>query len=134
MDTVAASVEAIYLAYNEAENAHDLAATAALVTDDLKVTINGVPQLASGADDEEANAALFAAYPDYHREVLDIIDNGERGAIRWRMVGTAAPGSNLPPLNLHGCSIVAIRDGRLAEAFLYTDTQALGSILPSGKE
>lgn len=131
---MAATVESVYLAYNDAENAHDLAATTALVTDDLKVSINGVPQLASGADDEEANSALFAAYPDYRREVLDIIDNGDRGAIRWRMVGTPAPGTHLPPLNLHGCSIVAIRDGRLAEAFLYTDTTMLDSILPSAKE
>lgn len=131
---MAATVESVYLAYNEAENAHDLTATAALVSHDLKVTINGVQQLASGADDEEANAALFAAYPDYRREVLDIIDNGERGAIRWRMLGTAAPDTNLPPLDLHGCSIVAIRDGRLAEAFLYTDTSVLGSILPSEGE
>lgn len=128
---MAMTVGSIYRAYNEAENAHDLAATAALVTDDLQVAINGVPQLASGAADEEANAALFAAYPDYRREVLEVVENGDRGAIRWRMVGTPAPGVQLAPLDVHGCSIVEIRDGRLARAFLYTDMSVLASILPS---
>lgn len=124
-------VERIYRAYNDAENAHDLVATTALVTDDLSVTINGVPQLASGSEDEAANAALFAAYPDYRREIVEVISDGQRGAVRWRMVGSPAPGSGLPPLDLHGCSIVAIRDGRLADAHLYVDRAALNTILPS---
>jgi ketosteroid isomerase-like protein len=126
----ATTVGDIYRAYNDAENAHDLGATAALVTDDLQVAINGVPQLSSGADDEQANAALFAAYPDYRREVLEVIEDGSRGAVRWRMVGTPAADSGLPPLDLHGCSVVEVRDGRLARAHLYVDTAVLAAILP----
>lgn len=126
----ATTVGDIYRAYNDAENAHDLQATAALVTDDLQVAINGVPQLSSGADDEQANAALFAAYPDYRREVLEVIEDGSRGAVRWRMVGTPASDSGLPPLDLHGCSVVEVRDGRLARAHLYVDTAVLAAILP----
>lgn len=126
-------VERIYRAYNDAENAHDLEATTALVTDDLVVAINGIPQLSSGADDERANAALFATYPDYRREVLEVIAEGDRGAIRWRMVGTPAAGLDIPALDLHGCSIVEIRDGRLARAHLYVDRAALEAVLSQGE-
>lgn len=127
-------VERIYRAYNDAENAHDLAATSALVTEDLAVAINGISQLSSGADDEQANEALFATYPDYHREVLEVIAQGDRGAIRWRMVGTPAPGRDVPPLDVHGCSIVQVRDGRLARANLYVDMAALNAVLPQGEQ
>lgn len=126
-------VERIYRAYNDAENDHDVKATTALVTEDLEVTINGVPQLSSGSDDEVANAALFAAYPDYHREVIEVIADADRGVIRWRMVGTPAPDSTFAPLDLHGCSVVRVRDGRLANAHLYADMTALSAVLPSEK-
>jgi predicted ester cyclase len=130
---MSSEVERIYRAYNDAENAHDLQATTALVTEDLRVTINGVPQLSSGADDEVANAALFAAYPDYRREVIEVIADSDRGVVRWRMVGTPASGTAYAPLDLHGCSVVKIRDGRLADAHLYADMSALRAVLPSGE-
>lgn len=123
-------VERIYRAYNDAENAHDLEATTALVTEDLAVAINGIPQLSSGSDDEQANATLFATYPDYHREVLEVIAEGDRGAIRWRMVGTPAAGLDISALDIHGCSVVEVRDGRLARANLYVDMNALSAVLP----
>lgn len=131
---MAHDVAEIYRAYNAAENAHDIRATAALVTADLSVSINGIAQLSSGAQDNAANAALFAAYPDYHREVVEIIPSGNRGTVRWVMRGTSAPGSDLPDLELPGCSVVTIRDGRLASAHLYADMRALERILPTATQ
>ncbi|MFY9331369.1 MAG: nuclear transport factor 2 family protein [Candidatus Nanopelagicales bacterium] len=125
------NVNEIYRAYNAAENAHDIAATAQLVAADLTVSINGIAQLSSGAQDDEANAALFAAYPDYSREIVEIISAADRGTVRWVMRGTSAPGSNLPDLDVSGCSVVTIRDGRLSSAHLYADMRALEHILPS---
>lgn len=84
------NVNEIYRAYNAAENAHDIAATAQLVAADLTVSINGIAQLSSGAQDDEANAALFAAYPDYSREIVEIISAADRGTVRWVMRGTSA--------------------------------------------
>ena len=126
-------VERVYRAYNDAENAHDLEATTSLVTEDLAVAINGIPQLSSGSDDEQAMATLFATYPDYRREVLEVIVEGDRGAIRWRMVGTPAAGRDIPPLDLHGCSIVEVRNGRLARANIYADMSVLAAVLPGGE-
>ena len=38
-------------------------------------------------------AALFEAYPDYHREIIEIIGEGDRAAARWRMVGHPRAGA-----------------------------------------
>lgn len=120
----------MYRAYNEAENRHDVEATGRLVGPDLTVSINGVNRLSSGADDDRANAELFDAYPDYRREIVDIVASGDRGAVRWRMLGSAVDGSGLADLNVHGCSVVTVADGRLVEAHLYVDEQALTAVLP----
>lgn len=124
-------VERVYRAYNAAENAHDLDATTALVDAELAVSINGRARIASGEEDAEANARLFAAYPDYRREIVEIIAEDTRAAVRWRMVGSPAAGSGARALDLHGCSVVEAREGRLTRAFLYVDESTLASILPN---
>lgn len=123
-------VEKVYRAYNAAENDHDVVATTSLVADDLEVAINGRGRIASGDEDAVANAQLFAAYPDYRREIIEVIADGERAAVRWRMVGTAAVGLGMAPLDLHGCSIVEARGGRLTRAHLYVDETSLAAVLP----
>lgn len=123
-------MEDVYRAYNAAENAHDITATTALVAPDLEVAINGRERLASGEEDAVANARLFAAYPDYRRDIIEVIAEGERAAVRWRMVGTPAAESGLGTLDLHGCSIVEARAGRLTRAYLYVDETSLAAVLP----
>ena len=123
-------VEDVYRAYNAAENAHDIAATTALVAPDLEVAINGRERLASGEEDALANARLFAAYPDYRRDIIEVLAEGERAAVRWRMAGTPAVESGLGTLDLHGCSIVEARAGRLTRAYLYVDEASLAAVLP----
>lgn len=127
---MSSEVDRVYRLYNNAENAHDVDATRRLVDDALEVTINGILQLASGKADGQANSDLFEAYPDYSREVLEVVVSGDRGTVRWRMVGTPAVGTNRPPLDLHGCSIVTVREGRITQAHLYADTTILATILP----
>lgn len=122
--------EDVYRAYNVAENAHDLEATASLVAPDLEVAINGRGRIASAHEDTVANSLLFSTYPDYRREIIEVIADGDRAAVRWRMLGTPAVGAGLPPLDLHGCSIVETRGGSLARAFLYIDETALAAVLP----
>ena len=128
------TAEAVYRAYNDAENAHDLEATGRLVTPDLYVEVNGRPQLGSGADDAEANAALLRCYPDYHREVVEVVGTTDRACVRWRMVGTPSPGLGLGPLDLHGCSVVEVVGGRLARAYLYADGSVLEGLLERARD
>lgn len=125
-----AGAEHIYRLYNAAENVHDLVATKALVAADLEVAINGRERIASGDEDSDANARLFATYPDYRREIVEIIADGSRAAVRWRMLGTPALGSSAGPLDVHGCSIVEAEGGQLTRAHLYVDESALASVLP----
>jgi ketosteroid isomerase-like protein len=123
----------VYRAYNDAENAHDLVAAQRLVAPDLSVEVNGRPAVGSAEDDRAANAALLAGYPDYRREIVDAVVDGDRAAVRWRMLGTPATGE-LDPLDVHGCSVVTVADGRITEATLYYDGAALDAVLARAKE
>lgn len=130
VDVTPGGAAGTYRAYNEAENAHDLDLLAALVSVDLLVEVNGRVGVASADEDRAAMAALFLAYPDYRREIIDMVPAGDRVSVRWRMLGTPA----LPDaraLDVAGCSIVTARAGRLSHAFLYYDGQALDDVLVS---
>ncbi|MFF3494624.1 nuclear transport factor 2 family protein [Streptomyces sp. NPDC002795] len=120
--------EKIFRAYNDAENAHAPDTAAQLLAPDLDVQVNGRQALASAEDDRAANDELLRRYPDYRREIVDVVANGERAVARWRMRGTpsAADGE---PLDVHGCSVVTVRDGRITQAFLYYDGGALAAVL-----
>jgi len=129
------SAAEIYRDYNAAENRHDLAGTTALVATDLYVEVNGVPQVASGADDEAAMAILYEIYPDYRREIKRIIDSGDEAAVIWKMTGT--PSSTIAgilPLNVEGVSIVTGDGFVLTKASLYADSSALDQALDRARE
>lgn len=121
----------IYRAYNDAENARDQAAMNALLAPDIAIEMNGRPALSSAEDDAVAMAALFDAYPDYHREIVAVVDDGDRAAIRWRMVGHAAAryGGRLPDLDVQGCSFIEVADGRMTRAWLYSAEGQMDAVL-----
>lgn len=121
----------VYRAYNAAENARDLGAMAALLAPDITIEVNGRPALASASDDTAAMTALFRAYPDQRREILGVVDGGDTAAIRWRMAGSPASSfqGRLPPLDLHGCSVVEVAQGRMTRAWLYTADGALEALI-----
>jgi glyoxylase-like metal-dependent hydrolase (beta-lactamase superfamily II)/predicted ester cyclase len=69
---------------------------------------------------------LFAAFPDWRFEVLDVIAEGDRAAVRWRARGTfAGPGDflgfepNGARVDLQGMDRVVVRDGRIARLDAY---------------
>ncbi|MFE4777786.1 nuclear transport factor 2 family protein [Streptomyces sp. NPDC056713] len=119
----------IWLAYNDAENARDFAAMTALIAPDLQATVNGRAAVSSAEDDAAAMDRLFHAYPDYRREVMEVIDAGERATARWRMTGTPASGPGAAVLDIAGCSVLKARDGRITEAHLYYNGAALNAIV-----
>jgi ketosteroid isomerase-like protein len=125
---VSSDAAGIWLAYNVAENAADFAAMGSLVAADLDVTVNGRPAVASAEDDERAMRELMAVYPDYRREVEEVLGSGDRGVARWRMVGSPAS-PELPPLDVPGCSVITTADGRITRAHLYYQGAALDEVL-----
>jgi predicted ester cyclase len=127
MDRLASPAE-VYLAYNDAENEKDLAIMANLVSADLRVQVNGRVAVSSAAEDERAMRELFRTYPDYRREIEEIVISGDRASVRWRMRGTAGI-DGIASLDVSGCSIVRVSGGQLAEAFLYYEGSALNAVL-----
>ncbi len=63
---------------------------------------------------------LFAAVPDFHMEVLEILAEGEKAAVRWRARGSfdgTARFEGLVPngarIDVVGCDVVTVRDGKV---------------------
>jgi predicted ester cyclase len=121
----------IYRAYNAAENARDGETMHALLAPDIAIEMNGRPALSSAEDDAVAMAALFDAYPDYHREIVAVVDDGARAAIRWRMVGQGAARfrGRLPDLDVQGCSFIEVEGGRMTRAWLYSAEGQIDAVL-----
>ncbi|NIA25695.1 MAG: hypothetical protein GWP04_09015 [Gammaproteobacteria bacterium] len=131
-----ASAGDVYRAYNDAENRQDHETMDSLLADDIEITVNGVTAISSAEGDAVAMAALFEAYPDYRREILGIVEERTKAAVRWRMVGTPAGKirDQLGPLDLHGCSVVEVKEGKISRAWLYSADGPIGKILALAAE
>ena len=129
--TTQRSAAAIYRAYNDAENRRDFDAMARLLAPDMVVELNGRSALGSAAEDAYAMSALYAAYPDYRREIVAIVDAGVLATVRWRMIGEPAPEyrDRLGDLDTAGCSIVEVAGGRITRAWLYAPEGPIDAIL-----
>jgi SnoaL-like protein len=122
---VSTSPLAVWRAYNDASNAGDHDTAARYVDPALAVLVNGRGAVASVEQDRAVQSELIRCYPDYVRDYIGGFEDGEWATVEWRMRGTAAPGADLPPLDVPGCSIVRTVDGRMTEARLYHPTGAL---------
>jgi steroid delta-isomerase-like uncharacterized protein len=75
-------------------------------------------------------AAMRAAVPDAHYEVDDLIAEGDRVVVRWRLLGThkgsfrgiAASGR---PITLKGIAIYRVESGKLMERWVVSDLHGL---------
>ena len=85
-------------------------------------------------------AALKAAVPDARYEVDDIIGEGDRVVVRWRMLGThtgdfhgIAPSGRA--ITLRGVAIYTVEDGKLVERWVVSDLygalEEAGASMPS---
>ncbi len=122
---------AVYRAYVDAESRRDEEAMGAALAPDVVIELNGKAALGSADEDAAAMAALFDAYPDYRREIIEIVGEGSRAAARWRMIGHPRPDltGQLPDLDIRGCSIVAVVDGRMTEAYVWSPSGVIEQIL-----
>ncbi|TMM02965.1 MAG: MBL fold metallo-hydrolase [Actinobacteria bacterium] len=75
---------------------------------------------------------LFAAFPDFHFEILDTTTYRNRSAVRWRARGTfAGPGrfqgfvANGARLELEGCDVVTVQDGKIQLNDAFVDSGAI---------
>ena len=129
------SAAEIYRRYNVAENRHDSTSTSSLIATDLYVEVNGVAQVASAVDDAESMDQLYKSYSDYRREILEIIEAGDRATVLWRMKGTPVDAlvDVLEPLDVRGISAVTGNGRVLTRASLFFESTVLSSVLARAK-
>lgn len=87
--------------------------------------------------------ALFAAFPDFEMEILDVIASGEKVAMHWRATATFSGTGRFEGLepngarvNLRGCDVLTVRDGKIQHNDAYTNAadlaRQLGALPPQG--
>ncbi len=81
----------------------------------------------------QMRSVFLNALPDVRMEIEDILAEGNRAAVRWRVVGThTGEGLGVSPTNrtidMRGTSWLVVRDGKLIEGW---DTWNLGGLLSS---
>lgn len=88
-------------------------------------------------------ASLFAAFPDFQFEILDVVAEGEQAAVRWRATGTfngTARFEGMDPtgarVDLSGFDLLTIREGKIQRNDAYLNgaqmAQQLGALPPAG--
>jgi steroid delta-isomerase-like uncharacterized protein len=86
---------------------------------------------------------LFAAFPDFHFEVLDVVAEGEQAAVRWHATGTFNGSSRFEGMDptgakvdLTGFDLLTIRNGKIQRNDAYMNgaqmAQQLGALPPAG--
>jgi steroid delta-isomerase-like uncharacterized protein len=86
---------------------------------------------------------LFRAFPDFVMEIVEIVAEGEKAAVRWHATGTFDGSSNFEGLapngsrvNVQGCDVLTIRGGRIQHNDAYMNgaemMRQLGVLPPVG--
>lgn len=91
------------------------------------------PGIGSGPKAFRAYCEVFRkAVPDASYEVEDLVSEGDRVVVRWRMRGTYKapfPGVDLPPsgqtVTLKGIAIYRVKEGKLMERWVVSDLYGL---------
>jgi steroid delta-isomerase-like uncharacterized protein len=129
--------------YFEALAAHDLDAAVGCWAPGAIDRFVGQQELIAPDGVRQYFSELFAAFPDFGFEILDLTTYRGRTAVRWRARGTfAGPGRfqgftpNGARLDLEGCDMVTVADGKIQRNDAYVDSgeiaRQLGFLPPIG--
>src|SRR5579864_2028803 len=122
---------------------HDLDAAGAVWSPSGVERIVGQEDLVGPRAIQAYFGQLFRAFPDWRFEIIETLSEDERAAVRWRAQATfAGPGQfqgfepNGAQIELEGCDLVTVRDGRLQHNDAYLDSgevaRQLGLLPPAG--
>jgi predicted ester cyclase len=137
------STEAVARAYFDAVSRRDLDAMAAVWEPGSLDVLHGVAELRVPEDLRGWFGGLFAAFPDWRFEVLDVLASGEKAAVRWHATGTfdgSARFQGLIPngksIDVEGCDVLTVRGGRVVRNDAYLNgaemARQLGALPPEG--
>lgn len=143
IDSEATDAASVARAYFGAVAAQDLDAMVAPWRPGSPDVIHGVVEMRVPDDLRAWFGNLFAAFPDFHFEILDVTASGEKAAVRWHATGTfdgSARFEGLDPngarIDLEGCDVLTVRDGQIVRNDAYMNgaemARQLGALPPAG--
>jgi predicted ester cyclase len=130
-------------AYFKAIADKDLDAAAALWVPGATDRLVGFAEFSVPAGFKQWFGVLFAAFPDFHFEVLTVTASKENAAVQWRATGTfngtgrfEGMKPNGAKIDITGCDMMTVRDGKIVDNHGYmngTDlARQLGAVPPAG--
>jgi steroid delta-isomerase-like uncharacterized protein len=131
--------------YFDALNNHDLDAATELWAEGAIDRFVGQQELVAPDGVRDYFSQLFAAFPDFSLEVIDLTTARNRTAVRWRGRGTfAGPGSfqgfepNGARVDLEGCDVITVSEDKIQHNDAYVDgadiARQLGVLPPAGSK
>ncbi len=129
--------------YFEAVAQRDVEAMASFWEPGARDVIHGVADMRVPEDLRAWFGNLFAAFPDFSFEILDVIETGEKAAVHWHATGCfngSGRFEGLDPngarIDLQGCDVLTVRDGRIVHNDAYMNgaemARQLGALPPAG--
>lgn len=124
---------AVGRAYFEAVAARDPAAMGACWEPGSRDILHGVADLRAPEEVEEWFGNTFRAVPDFEMEVVDLIADGDKVAVRWHLTGTFSGDTRFEgavatgeKLDITGCDVLTVRDGKIVHNDAYMNGMQMG--------
>jgi steroid delta-isomerase-like uncharacterized protein len=129
--------------YFDAVAARDLDAMVAPWRPGSPDVIHGVVEMRVPEDLRSWFGDLFAAFPDFRFEILEVVAEGEKAAVRWHATGTfdgSGRFEGLDPngatVDIEGCDVLTVRAGQIVRNDAYMNgaemARQLGALPPAG--
>lgn len=143
MNSEATDVGDVARAYFEAVGRRDLDAMTEFYVPGGTGEIHGLIELVVPDTYRAWFGNLFEAFPDFKFEILDVMASDEKAAVRWRAHGHfTGPvrfegiDANGAAVDVQGCDVLTIRDGRIQRNDAYMNgaemARQLGALPPQG--
>jgi hydroxyacylglutathione hydrolase len=115
--------------YFEALNAHDLDGAVQCWAPGGIDCVVGQQELEAPGGVRQYFVELFAAFPDWSFEIVDLTSSRNRAAVRWRGGGTFAGPSrfqgfapNGARIEIEGCDVLTVSEDAITRNYAYIDT------------
>jgi steroid delta-isomerase-like uncharacterized protein len=134
---------AVGRAYFEAVGRRDLDAMTAFYEPGGTGEIHGLVELRVPGSYRAWFGDLFAAFPDFELEIVEVVAEGNKAVVRWSAIGTFKGSTRFEGLDpngarvkIQGCDVLTIRDGRIQRNDAYMNAadlaRQLGALPPAG--
>jgi steroid delta-isomerase-like uncharacterized protein len=134
---------AVGRAYFDAVGAKDIDAMTALWEPGTMDEIHGLASMRAPEEIREWFSNTFRAIPDFQMEIVDLIADGEKVAVRWHMTGTFSGDAKFEgaiatgaAIDITGCDVLTVRDGKIVHNDAYMNgmqmARQLGVFPPQG--